>query len=175
MPTTRRYLRRSHRARLTHLQMMELWLGSRSDGSSFESDAHRREAWFCNRDRIMELWGCHGKRPMAWWLYESPFRSRRHPGFAHERSILYEFSNILSVEERAELEAEWRKEFDRSWDEHFFFCAGPDKIYSGDDARWQHWLFVDLPPPLLDKFMAERQRRGRTVRELRQESSAGVG
>jgi hypothetical protein len=110
--------------------------------------------------------GRHGKRSMGWWLYESPFRSRRHPGTDHERSILYEFSDVLSADERAELEAEWRKEFDRSWEEHFFYCAGPDKIFSGDDARWQHWLFVDLPPPLLDKWMAERQRRSRVVRKL---------
>lgn len=70
----------------------------------------------------------------------------------------------MSEAERTELEAQWRREFDRSWDEHFFYCAGPDKIFSGDDARWQHWLFVDLPPPLLDKFMAERERRGRVDR-----------
>src|SRR5215472_4944015 len=99
-------------------------------------------------------------------VYESPFLSRRHPGTEHERSILYEFSDVLGSEERTELEREWKREFDRSWDEHFFYCAGPDKIFSGDEARWRHWLFIDLPPPLLDRWMAERERRGRTVREL---------
>jgi hypothetical protein len=170
MPTTRRYLRRPHRAKLTHAQEIELWLGPRSDGSSFVSDEHRRVMWFRHRGRFMQLWAKGGRRPMGWWLYESPFRSRRHPGTDHERSILYEFSDVLSADERAELEAEWRREFDRSWDEHFFYCAGPDKIYSGDDARWQHWLWADLPPPLLDRWMAERQRRSRVVRELQDES-----
>jgi hypothetical protein len=94
----------------------------------------------------------------------------RYPGFEHERSVLYESSDVLGADERAELEAWWRREFDRSWDEHFFYCAGPDKIYSGDDARWAHWLFVDLPPPLLDKWMAERERCAGVIRELEEES-----
>jgi hypothetical protein len=127
--------------------------------------------WFRHRDKFMHLWGKGGRRPMGWWLYESPFRSHRHPGTEHERSILWEFTDALSVEERAELEREWRREFDRSWDPHFFFCAGPDKNFTGDAARWQHYLFVDLPPPLLDKFMAERQRRGQVICELEEGAS----
>jgi len=121
----------------------------------------------------MRQWGKNGKRPMGWWLYEAAEWGLppRHRGLAHERSILYELSDALGVEERAELEREWRREFDRSWDEHFFFCAGPDKIFSGDAARWQHWLWADLPPPFLDKFMAERRRRGRVVCELEEEGA----
>lgn len=175
MATNRRYIRRPQRTPLNAIQEMELWLGPGSNGSSFESDEHRRAAWFRHRDKIMRQWGCHGKRPMGWWLYESPFRSRRHPGTDHERSILYEFTDALSADERAELEAYWRKEFERSWDEHFFYCAGPDKILSGDDARWAHWLFVDLPPPLLDKWMAERQRRGQVVAEATAEDEDHIG
>ena len=166
MPRSR-YLRRSHRARLNHFQMMELWLGPRSNGSAFRSDEERREAWFRNRDRVMELWAKGRRRPQGWWYYEAPEKGlRRYPGYEHERSVLYEFSTVLSVDERAELEAWWRREFERSWDEHFFYCAGPDKNFTGDAARWQHWLFVDLPPPLLEKFMGERQRRGQVICEL---------
>jgi hypothetical protein len=155
-------------------QQQELWLGPGNSGSVFRSDEHRREVWFRFREKLMQLWGKNGKRPYGWWRYEGSEWGlpSRHPG-VHERSILYEFSDALSAQERVELEQFWRREFDRSFDEHFFYCAGPDKIYSGDDARWQHWLFVDLPPPLLDKLMVERQRRGEVVCELQEESQHG--
>jgi hypothetical protein len=116
-------------------------------------------------------WFAHsGKRPFGWWAYESPFRSRRHPGIAHQKSILWEFSDALGADERAELEAFWRCEFEKSWAPNFSFYAD-GKIYSGDDARWQHWLFCDLPPELLNRWLKERE-------QLEQESSserAGVG
>jgi len=155
---------------------MELWLGVCHYGTTFASDAHRRATWFRYRDRLMRRFAKDGKRPMGWWLYEATEWGLppRHPGTDHERSILYEFSNVLGADERAELEAWWRKEFERSWAPNFSFYAD-EKIYSGDDARWQHWLFVDLPPPLLDQLMAERQRRGRVVCELQEESSERAG
>ena len=157
MPTNRRYLRRSHRVKLTHTQAMELWLGASHNGSAFADDEHKRAAWFRNREKLMGWWGKNGRRPMGWWCYEGREMGLRFPGQAHERSALYEFTDVLSADERAQLEAEWRKEFDRSFEEHFFYCAGPDKIFTGDAARRQHWLFVDLPPPLLDKWLAERE------------------
>ena len=168
MPTNRRYIRRPQRSSLTATQEMELWLGPSHHGSAFESDEHRRAMWFRHRDKIMRQWGRGGRRPMGWWLYESPW-NRRHPGIDHERSILYEFSDVLSADERTELEAYWRKEFERSWSPNFSFFAD-GKMYSGDAARWQHWLFVDLPPPILDQLMAERERRGRVICKLEEES-----
>jgi hypothetical protein len=173
MPKTK-YARRSQRAKLNHFQTMELWLGPRSDGSSFESDEERREAWFRNRDWVMKLWAKGGRRPQGWWYYEAPEKGlRRYPGYEHERSVLYEFSDVLSEAERSQLEAEWRKEFDRSWDPHFFHCAGPGKIFSGDHARELHWLWADIPPALVDAWTAERQRRGEVVCELQEESQDG--
>jgi hypothetical protein len=126
--------------------------------------------WFRHRDRLMQRWGKSGRRPMGWWLYESPFRSHRHPGPDHERSILWEFTDALSVDERAKLEQWWREQFERSWRPNFSFYAD-GKHYSGDIARELSWVFVDLPPPLLDKFMAERERRGRVIHKLEEESS----
>jgi hypothetical protein len=70
------------------------------------------------------------------------------------------------------LEAEWRKEFDRTWDTNFSFYAD-GKYYIGDIARELAWIAMDLPMVLHDKFMAERKRRGRTIRELEEESSTG--
>ena len=61
----------------------------------------------------------------------------------------------MTEEERAELEAWWREEFDKTWVAGFtFYHEG--RIVTGDEARQRHWLFIDLPPPLLDKFLAER-------------------
>jgi hypothetical protein len=162
---------------MTATQEMELWLGPGQNGSSFESDEHRRAMWFRYRDKVMRQWGNHGRRPYAWWYYESAafgVGHGRHPGVAHERSILFEFpefASVLTPEERVELEREWRRQFDRSFDEHFFFCAGPGKIFTGDIARELHWLWADIPPPLLDQLMAERQRRGRVVRKLEEEGA----
>jgi len=150
---------------------MELWLGPGSNGSAFRSDEERKAMWFRYRDRLMQRWGKSGRRPMGWWLYESPFRSHRHPGPEHERSILYEFTDALSVDERAELEAHWRREFERSWRPNFCYCK-EGRIFTGDIARELHWLWADIPPPYLDKLMAERERRGR-VCEVQEESQQG--
>jgi len=173
MPPNRDYIRRPQRLPLSATQEMELWLGPGRDGTAFASDEHRREAWFRYRDRLMQRWAKGGRRPLGWWWYEASERGLppRHPAL-HERSILYEFSDVLSAEERAELEAEWRKEFDRTWDTNFSFYAD-GKYYTGDVARELAWIAMDLPMVLHDKFMAERKRRGRVVRQLEEESSTG--
>ena len=52
---------------------------------------------------------------MGWWLYEaSEWGLRGYAGYEHERSILYETSGVLGEQERTELEARWREEFERS-------------------------------------------------------------
>jgi hypothetical protein len=89
----------------------------------------------------------------------------RHPGTEHQRNILFEFSDALSEAERTELEQEWKREFDRSW-EPGFSVSHEGRIFTGQIARELHWLHVDLPPPLHAKFMAARQRRSRTILEL---------
>jgi hypothetical protein len=139
---------------------MELWLGPSHSGSSFENDTHRREAWFRNRGKIMRLWGKGGRRPMGWWCFEAREMGLRYPGFEYERSVLWETPGVLSEEERAELEREWRRQWDRCWDDlHFFHCAGPDKNFTGDEARVRHLSWADVPPALVDLWLAERERR----------------
>src|SRR5262249_655914 len=130
MPTTRQYLRRPHRAALSASQQMEFWLGASHHGSAFRSDEERPAMWFRHRDKLMRQWGKGGRRPVGWWLYESPFRNPQHPGTDHERSILYEFSDALSAEERAELEQWWREQFDRSWRPNFSYCK-EGRIFTG--------------------------------------------
>jgi hypothetical protein len=170
MPTTRQYLRRPHRAALNATQEMELWLGPSHHGTAFASDEHRRAAWFRHRDKLMRLWGKDGHRPQAWWWYEAP-EGLWYPGHDHERSILYT-AGVLSEEERAYLEAQWRKEFDRTWDPHFSHIAEPGKIFTGEAARERHCLWADVPPDLYEEWTAERQRCAEVIGKLEEESQA---
>src|SRR5262249_17953459 len=170
MPTTRYVLRRSSRAKLTHRQELELWLGPTHNGSSFQSDEHRRAAWFHHRARLMQWFATNGRRRCGWWWYEAASFGlpSRHPG-VHQQSILYEFSSALREEERAELERFWCKEFEKSWSPNFsYFKEG--RIFTGDVARELHWLWADIPPPLVDRWREERGRGGRVGRELQEEN-----
>jgi hypothetical protein len=177
MPTTRYVLRRSSRAKLTQTQELELWLGVCHYGTTFASDEHRRAAWFHHRDRLMRWWGKDGKRPMGWWWYEAPEIGLRFPGSkTHERSILWETPGVLSEDERAQLEAQWRREWDRCWDDaNFSYCAEPGKIYTGDEARVYHLLWADVPPALVYLWLAERERRGQVVAEATAEDEDHTG
>ena len=173
MPTTRQYRRRPHRAALNATQEMELWLGPGHSGSAFESDEQRRQAWFRFRDRIMRQWAKGGRRPQGWWWYEaSQWGLHRYPG-EYERSVLWETPGVLTEAERSELERGWRREWDRCWDDpHFFHCAGPDKNFTGDEARVLHLKWADVPPELVYRWLDERERRGR-VCEVQEESQQG--
>jgi hypothetical protein len=51
---------------------MELWLGPSHHGPAFASEEERRRLWNEHRDRLLRLFGQDGRRPMAWWKYESP-------------------------------------------------------------------------------------------------------
>jgi hypothetical protein len=151
---------------------MELWLGPGHSGSAFESDEHRRAMWFRYRDRIMRQWAKGGRRPVGWWLYEAHEKGLRYPTSQYERSVLWE-AGVLGEEERAQLESEWKREWERCWDDpHFFHCAGPDKNFTGDEARVRHLVWADVPPALVDLWLAERERRGRVVRDLETEAAS---
>ena len=124
----------------------------------FCRDEHRRATWLRYRERLMRRFAKNGKRPQGWWWYEAAeWGLRGYAGYEHERSILYETPGVLSGEERAQLEARWRKEFDRSWGEHFS-CHHEGRIFTGDVAREYHWLWADIPPALVDAWTAERER-----------------
>ena len=53
------------------------------DPSAFESDAHRRAAWFEHRDRVLQHYqrryagGHKSEMPAAWHAYEAPPDERR--------------------------------------------------------------------------------------------------
>jgi len=88
----------------------------------------------------------------------------RYPGFQYERSVLWETSGVLTEEERGELVRGWRRQWDHCWDDpNFFHCAGPDKIYSGHEARVRHLAWADVPPELVYRWLDEREQRENLV------------
>src|SRR5262249_40158072 len=110
---------------------MELWVGPNPSGSYFGSPEELRAAWETHRDEIMQRWGSHGRRPCAWWAFDSDLE---HPGYDRERSTLWR-AGVLSEAERAELEEGWRQDFDaargmdaRDRREHFEHCDVPHEL-----------------------------------------------
>jgi hypothetical protein len=84
---------------LTCDQLEELWLGPKGK-SLFRTRADLRAAWECGRDYCMALWGCNGRRPMAWWEFDSPIPF---PGLERSTAALYE-AGLLTEVEKVEFE-----------------------------------------------------------------------
>jgi hypothetical protein len=131
---------------------MTLVYGPDPQWAAFVSDEQCREVWLRHRGRLMEQFGSHGRRPMAWWRYEAG--DLRYPGHDREQSTLYE-AGLLAEAERAELLVHWREEFDRAHGPHFFHCAGPGRILHGAAARRQHFKWADIPRALVAAWHAE--------------------
>jgi hypothetical protein len=144
---------------ITRSQEMELWLGAPDVGSSFASEAERRRLWHEHRDRLMQYWGCHGRRPMAWWCFEAP--ADLYYDRECERSTLYE-AGLLSEEEQAELLKYWEHEFHRCNAPGFFICLGVGKFLEGEEACMAHYRHADIPATLVEAWQqnakAERKR-----------------
>ena len=141
-------------AAITPLQEMELWLGASHHGSSFASEEERRRIWEAHRERLIRWWGTDGRRPQAWWRYDAP--NIPYPGYARERSLLYEHGLLGEAEARA-LVADWKVEFERASQPDFFFIAGPGEIYQGAVARQKHFAWADIPSALVQQWEAARQ------------------
>src|SRR6516162_10427614 len=94
---------------LTLSELQELWLGAHpTSGSHFHSREELVAAWAGGRAVVMRLWGSHGRRPAG--FYEFEWEGSR-PPYDRERSTLWR-ADVLAVEERSELELEWRVAFD---------------------------------------------------------------
>jgi hypothetical protein len=135
---------------LSHWQELELWLGPDPHGSAFGSREELHAAWLRHRDRIMAAWAKNGRRPQGWWQFEAPFPR---PDYECERSTLYE-AGLLGEEEKAELEAWWREQFERTYEPHFFFCDGPGSFFRGAVARRKHFEWADIPRKLVREWVA---------------------
>jgi len=149
---------------------LELWLGPGSQGSLFESNEERREVWFRHRDRLMEMWGRRGRRPMAWWTYEAPFA---YPGFDRETVVLYE-AGLLGETELAELTAEWRRQFERAQEPGFEHCIGSAKPgdtfatwLEGRAAKRAHYRWAHISPTLVKLYSADYRRRSAKREQVR--------
>src|SRR6516225_1885744 len=156
MATNRSYIRRPHRTRLTHDQELDLWLGCGpiGDPQPFASAEARQAAWARHREHLIrKLPSSPGRRPMAWWQYEAAIPW---PGYDRERSTLYS-AGLLGEDEKTELEAEWRREFERGQQRGFFFCSGPNKYYSGAVARRELYRWADIPLELVKRWTTGRQ------------------
>jgi hypothetical protein len=99
----------------------------------------------------MLLFGKLGRRPLAWWEFDAP------PGLRydddHERSVLWR-AGVLGGDEKQELEAEWRREFERSFGR------------LDAKARRRHFRIADIPRELVAAWTAERKRNAKTIRKL---------
>jgi hypothetical protein len=122
-------------------QLQELWLGPHpTQGSVFNSRDELVQAWTTHRDRVMRQWGNHGRRPQG--FYEFEWDGPR-PAYAVERSSLWR-AGVLSEAERAELEAEWRQEFDAA--------------RGGTRERREHYEFHDVPAELVEQWTAQKKK-----------------
>jgi hypothetical protein len=130
---------------LTYSELQELWLGP-CNGSVFDSPEQLRDAWARGRDVAMRLWGSHGRRPQAWWCFDTELE---YPGYDRERSFLYA-AGALTVEERDGLEREWKAAFDAA--------RG-----MGARERREHLVHNDVPNELIEKWTAARRRRPKAI------------
>jgi hypothetical protein len=167
MPTNRHPIRHPQRGRLNHEREMVLRYGPDPRWPAFRSEDEYRDAWLRNREKMLATYR-HGRRPIAWWRFEAG--ELRYPGGETERSTLYQ-AGFLGEEERAELMRWWREQFERAWSSDFFHCAGPGRFFQGARARHRHFAWADIPRELLLRWIRERRRQNKTIRQL--EAAAG--
>src|SRR5262249_47630281 len=125
---------------------MELWLGrAEHKPSAFADEQVRRRLWREHRDRLLGWWGRDGRRPQAWWQYDSPIP---YPGYDVERSTLFA-ANLLAEAECAALLKFWRAQFERLMDPNFGDVAACEK----------HIEYCDMPRSLLAQWANEYLQR----------------
>jgi hypothetical protein len=166
MGTNRSYIRRPQRSRLSPDQELDLWLGRGplSDPWPFVSEEARQAAWLRHREHLIgQLPSSPGRRLQAWWQYFEG--APPYPGPDREASTLYA-AGLLGEAEKVELEADWRREFDRAQEPGFWLCLGPGDWLEGAAARRAHYRWADIPRALVKRWTAERKRQARTIRQL---------
>jgi hypothetical protein len=155
---------------LTLSELQELWLGANpTTGSCFRTREELVAAWTAGRAVVMRLWGSGGRRPKGWWEFDAG--DLRHPGFNHERSVLWR-ANKLSPGEKEGLEAEWKMEFKRAQAPDFSINDGSGEMLRGDCARAAHYAHHDIPRELVRKWSAAQRRRERRAAALEETAAA---
>jgi hypothetical protein len=128
----------------------------------FQDDDARREAWMRHRGWILARYR-RGRRPEAWWDYEAPIP--RPDVYEYEKAALWE-ANLLTPEERVELEAEWREDFEAAQAPDFWLCTAPGEQLTGAAARHAHYRDRGIPRELVQRWTTARRRRDRVVHKL---------
>src|SRR6516225_8725444 len=124
MPTNRTPIQR--RRQMSFSEEMALEFGD-SPPTTFATDQERRAAWEQHRDYLMAKCD-RGWRPAAWWDYDAPRLGVRRPRDPeYEKAALWE-AGLLTPEEKATLERDWRQHFDEANSPDYFgHCIGYDK------------------------------------------------
>ena len=81
--------------------------------------------------RVSICWKAVGLGEMGWWEFEAG--DLRYPGYDLERSTLWR-AGLLSVDEKAALEVEWKADFETAQAPDFTLHDG-NGILAGDRAR----------------------------------------
>jgi hypothetical protein len=142
-----------HDSPLSPDAMMELWLGRSHHGSLFRTRQELATAWRMHGERVSTLYAVPGRRVQGWWEFEAPAGLKR--DYDTERSTLWA-AGLLGDEERAELEREWRKEYQRAHQPNFVF-HGRAGILKGAEAIAAHLAWADVPLKLLTEWAAQRE------------------
>jgi hypothetical protein len=122
----------------------------------FGSRQELEDAWQRARERLMVSLS-PGRRPQAYYEFEYP---DPRPPYDLERSTLWR-KDLLSADEKAVLEAEWREEFEKAQAPDFTLHDGSDEILVGDCARTAYYRWADIPRELIKRWTAARRRRER--------------
>jgi hypothetical protein len=101
-----------------------------------------RAAWEKHRELLLADYAI-GRRPWAWRAIDRPELPWR--GYDRERSINWR-AGVLSETERAELERQWRKDFE-----------------AGRDVKW-----ADIPVELVRKWRVEHRSKKEPCSEIAQ-------
>jgi hypothetical protein len=157
-------------SKLSHAETMSLWLGEDPYNPAFPDDDSRRAAWVENRDYLMAVCCVHpGGRPDAWWSFESPVPRPKDDAYC--AAALWEVDGLLDDIERAALEAEWRRQFDKAQASDFAYCTSdPENWLKGAPARRAHYKWCGLPRALVRQWSAERRRSRRIIKKLADEA-----
>ena len=142
-------------------QKMELIYGPNpTQGSLFSTREALELAWATCRDELLAR-ANPGHRPAIWWMLEASGLGLEWPGYFNERSYLYK-AGVLSAEEKAELEREWKTEFEVAQKANFLLNDGSGELLVGDCARQAHYAWADIPRELVKGWTtAARRRRAR--------------
>jgi hypothetical protein len=121
-------------------------------GDAFNTEAEVEAAWQRHRDALLAC--CPpGRRPWGWRIFDAPHVAWR--GYDRELSINWA-ANVLTPEEKAQLERQWHKDFEKAHSPTFSFCLGPDHFLKGEAAKRAHLAWADVPLELVRQWKKEK-------------------